>query len=124
MRNLHNELLIALDEISKLDQEQNLYHQFPLSPDCIVDYTVLKVEDGGYELIDREVVYNDNQYCGYDEGAVSCWEVLDMNGFIDDNFEDIALDEISKLDQEQNLYHQFTLSPYCILWILMPMKNS
>ena len=91
MRNLHNELLIALDEISKLDQEQNLYHQFTLSPYCIIDYTVLKVDDGGYEIIDREVAYNDNQYCGYDEEAVSCWEVLDMNGFIDDNFEDIGL---------------------------------
>ena len=45
MRNLHNELLLALDEISKLDQEQNLYHQFTLSPYCIIDYTVLKVDD-------------------------------------------------------------------------------
>ena len=91
MRNLHNELLLALDEVSKLDQDQNLYQQFHLSPDCIVDYTVLKIDDGEYEIIDREVTYNDNQYCGYDEDAVSCWEVLDMGSFIDDNFDDIGL---------------------------------
>ena len=91
MGNPHNELLLALDEVSKLDQEQSLYHQFTLSPDCIVDYTVLKVDDGEYEIIDREVTYNDNQYCGYDEESVSCWEVLDMIGFIDDNFDNLGL---------------------------------
>lgn len=91
MRNLHNELTLALDEMSKIDQHLNLYHQIMLSPDCIVDYTVLKLDEGEYEILDFNATYNDNQYCGYDEDAVSNWESLNMGSFIDNNFDNIGL---------------------------------
>ena len=81
---------------------------YTLDTSPVIYYHLHKIGGAcGYEILEKIVTFNDNAHCGYVEEDVSCWEVLDMDSFVESNFRRLGVgDTISFTVRLTFSYHK------------------